>query len=75
MERNVLSYLPDEYHRMVKQRLHAAWGMTDYGKAKKALLKLVEYLGTLSASAARSLQEGLEETLTVHRLKLPDRLV
>ena len=73
-ERNVISYLPDEYHRMVRQRLHAAWGMTDYGKAKKALLKLVEYLATLSASAARSLEEGLEETLTVHRLKLPDRL-
>ena len=73
-ERNVLSYLPDDYHRMVKQRLQAAWGMADYGKAKKALLKLVEYLATLSASAARSLEEGLEESLTVHRLKLPDRL-
>ncbi len=73
-ERNVISYLPDEYHRMVRQRLHAAWGMTDYGKAKKALLKLVEYLRTLNASAARSLEEGLEETLTVHRLKLPDQL-
>ncbi len=73
-ERNVISYLPDEYHRMVRQRLHAAWGMTDYGKAKKALLKLVKYLATLSASAARSLEEGLEQTLTVHRLKLPDQL-
>ncbi len=73
-ERNVVSYLPEEYHRMARQRLHAAWGMTDYDKAKKALLKLVDYLGTLSASAARSLEEGLEETLTVHRLRLPDRL-
>lgn len=73
-ERNVISYLPDEYHRMVRQRLHAAWGMTDYGKAKKALLKLVKYLASLSASAARSLEEGLEQTLTVHRLKLPDQL-
>jgi len=73
-ERNILSYLPDEYHRMVRQRLHAAWGMTDYGKAKKALDKLGAYLATLSASAVRSLEEGLEETLTVHRLRLPDPL-
>ena len=70
----MISYLPEEYHRAVRQRLHAAWGMTDYGKAKKALLKLVEYLGNLSVSAQRSLEEGLEETLTVHRLMLPDRL-
>lgn len=73
-ERNVLSYLPGEYHRMVRQRMHAAWGMRDHDKAKKALLKLVDYLGKLSTSAARSLEEGLEETLTVHRLGLPERL-
>ncbi len=57
---------------MVRQRLRAAWGMTDYSKAKKALVKLGEYLATLSVSAARSLEEGLEDTLTVHRLGLPD---
>ena len=34
----------------------------------------MEYLRTLSTSSARSLEEGLDETLTVHRLKLPDRL-
>ena len=28
----------------------------------------------LNPSAARSLEEGLEETLTVHRLRLPDQL-
>ena len=73
-ERNVLSYLPKEYHRMVKQRLRAAWGMREYDKAKKALLHLVDYLATQSVSAARSLEEGLEETLTLHRLGVPDRL-
>ena len=28
----------------------------------------------LNPSAARSLEEGLEETLTIHRLKLPELL-
>jgi transposase-like protein len=73
-KRNVLANLPREYHASVKRRLRAAWGMTDYAKARKALLQVVRYLEGLSASAAASLQEGLEETLTIHRLKLPEPL-
>ena len=66
-ERNVLSYLPAEYHSSIRQRLRAAWGMNDYKAAKKALFKVAEYLEGISASAASSLREGLEETLTLHR--------
>lgn len=73
-ERNVLSYLPAEYHAGVKQRLRAAWGMNDYSKAKKALLKVVDYLHGISTSAGRSLEEGFEETLTLHLLRVPDKL-
>lgn len=73
-ERNVLSYLPDKYQGTVRQRLRAAWSLNDYSKAKAAMLKLVDYLGELSVSAQHSLQEGLEETLTLHRLNLPHRL-
>lgn len=73
-ERNVLSYLPDKYQGTVRQRLRAAWSLNDYAKAKAALLKLVDYLGELSVSAQHSLEEGLEETLTLHRLNLPHRL-
>ena len=72
--RNVQSYLPEEYHVGVAQRLHAAWGMKDYREAKKLLQKTVKYLEGISASAAASLEEGLEETLTLHLLDVPDIL-
>lgn len=73
-ERNVLSYLPPEYHARARQRLRAAWGLTNYKKAHNALLKVVDFLHGISTSAARSLEEGLEDTLTLHRLEMPDTL-
>ena len=48
--------------------------MKGYDEAKGLLLKTVEYLEEINPSAARSLAEGMEETLTVHRLGLPDIL-
>ncbi len=59
---------------MARQRLRAAWGLKDYEKAKKALEKTISYLEDLSPAAASSLREGLEETLTLHRLKTPATL-
>ena len=72
--RNVLSYLSNSYHRIVEMKLIAAWGMMSYADAKNALRDVVTYLRTISESAARSLEEGFEDTLTIHRLGLPDRL-
>ena len=46
----------------------------DYDAAKVALKKLHRELMDLNPSAARSLEEGMEETLTVHRLQLPPQL-
>ena len=48
--------------------------MEDYAGAKQALTKLHRELMDLNPSAARSLGEGLEETLTVHRLRVPPLL-
>lgn len=73
-QRNVIDHLPKEYHRTVRMRLRTAWNMKDYEKAKSELLRLVRYLKDLNPSAARSLEEGLEETLTLHRLDAPDSL-
>jgi len=73
-ERNVLAHLPPEYHATVRQRLRAAWGLKRYDDARAALKKLVEYLAELSVSASRSLEEALEETLTLHRLGVPESL-
>lgn len=42
--------------------------MTDYRAAKAELEKIFRQLERINPSAARSLEEGLEETLTVHRL-------
>jgi putative transposase len=48
--------------------------MADYADAKRALERLLRELMDVNPSAARSLQEGLEETLTVHKLGVPDPL-
>ncbi|MDI6800666.1 MAG: IS256 family transposase, partial [Thermodesulfovibrionales bacterium] len=42
--------------------------MTDYNEARKSLDLTVRYLENLNPDAASSLKEGLEETLTVHKL-------
>jgi transposase-like protein len=42
--------------------------MSDYDKAKESLDLTVKYLERLNPSATASLKEGLEDTLTVHRL-------
>jgi putative transposase len=72
--RNVLSHLPEEHQPFIEQKLAAAWAMFDYEEAKKALEKVREELERINPSAARSLAEGLEETLTIHRLGVPEKL-
>ncbi|MBI4824754.1 MAG: hypothetical protein HY805_11100 [Nitrospirae bacterium] len=42
--------------------------MADYANAKESLDLTVKYLERLNPSAAASLREGLEETLTLHKL-------
>lgn len=72
--RNVADHLPDEYKRSVDQRMRTAYGMKNYKEAKAQLLKTVAWLDRINVSAAASLREGLEETLTLHRLELPEAL-
>ncbi|MBI1738477.1 MAG: IS256 family transposase [Acidobacteria bacterium] len=72
--RNVLDHLTDEYKAAVATKLNAAYALEDYAAAKQSLNALHRELMELNPSAARSLGEGLEETLTVHRLHLPMQL-
>ena len=72
--RNVTAHLPEEYRASVDRKMANAYAMSHYGDAKKALEKLRGDLRELNPSAARSLEEGMEETLTVHRLGLDDLL-
>lgn len=72
--RNVLEHLPKKWQGVADQRLKVAYGLKDWAEASEALRKTVKWLRTIHEGAARSLEEGLEETLTLHRLELPDVL-
>lgn len=73
-KRNVLEQLPKTWHAEVKRRMNAAYGMKSYAEAEKALRSVATWLRGISEPAAASLEEGLEETLTVVRLGLSDLL-
>jgi putative transposase len=68
---NVKGYLPKEYHREYERKIRAAWAMTDYEQAQRALRSVVRELQRVNIQAAASLEEGFEETLTLHRLAIP----
>ena len=72
--RNVLDHLTDEQKPAVAKKLNAAYALEGFDAAKEALNTLHRELMDLNPSAARSLGEGLEETLTIHRLHLPVQL-
>ena len=65
---NVLRYLTKPQQVLWRRKLQAAYAHPRYADAKRALQALVKDLAKLNESAARSLEEGLEETLTLHRL-------
>ena len=71
---NVKNHLPAQYQGMAEHKMKRAYGMKHYADAKRALEQLLRELMDLNPDAARSLQEGMEETLTVHRLQVPDKL-
>jgi putative transposase len=65
---NVVSYLPKTEQKSWRGRLQRAYQRPTYEEASKALKGLGEELDEINQSAAASLDEGLEETLTLHRL-------
>jgi len=72
--RNVVDHLTEDYQMDVRCKIRNAYSMQAYADAKKGLEALLRQLMDLNPSAARSLEEGLEDTLTVHRLRLPIKL-
>lgn len=73
-KRNVLSYLPESEQANVSLAMTTAYREFEYDKAKASLELLADNLAYRYPKAADSLREGLEETLTAHRLKLPGLL-
>lgn len=67
---NVVSYLPKSQQEKVRKNLQGAYEETTYDEAKAALKKVRDELSLINESAVRSLDEGLEETLTLHKLGL-----
>lgn len=65
---NVISYLPKSEQPQWRRRLQRAYDRPTYKEAKAALTKLHRELERRNQSAAASLAEGLEDTLTLHRL-------
>lgn len=73
-KRNVADYLPKEKRETVKRAISEAYNAESYDAAKKLLQNTINWLDKNYPSAARSLREGLEETLTLHKLKAHGKL-
>ena len=65
---NVVSYLAKREQPVWRQRLQRAYNRPEYDEALAALKSLQHELEDRNQSAAGSLAEGLDETLTLHRL-------
>lgn len=71
---NVLDYLPKGRKDHFRRLLQRAYEQPTYETAKGALMRVKKELFLVNESAVRSLEEGLEETLTLHRLGLFEKL-
>ena len=72
--RNVLDYLPDRQRPWVKAILHRAYNSDTVARATRLLQDLARRLEAEHPSAAESVREGLEDTLTIIGLGLSESL-
>ena len=73
-KRNVTEALPERMRSSVLSAMSQAYAMRDPKRARRLLENLARRLERDHPGAAASLREGLEETLTVMRLALPESL-
>jgi putative transposase len=73
--RNVLDHLPEEKRARIDAAMAQAYRASTVEKAKRQLKNIASVLQAEHPSAAASLQEGLEETLTVLSFGLPPALL
>lgn len=71
---NVAAYLDKPQQAVFRRRLQDAYDKTTYKEAGADLDRLHRELENVNMSAANSLAEGLEETLTIHKLGLSPEL-
>ena len=72
--RNVRAHLPERLQGRVAAAMQRAYDTPDVGNARAQLERLVGELEREHPGAAASLREGLEETLTLHRLGITGML-
>ena len=73
-KRNVTEALPERLRATVRSAMSQAYATQDPRRARRLLENLARRLEHQHPGAAASLREGLEETLTVMRLGLPEPL-
>ena len=71
---NILKYLDKSHQSNFRRKLQSAYEQPTYEAAKKKLNLIKRELAILNQSAVRSLEEGMEETLTLHRLGMFPKL-
>ena len=70
-QRNICEHFAEDQRSYWEKKLSDAYELLGYEEAKKALQQIHRELMGVNPSAARSLEEGFEETLTVHKLNVP----
>jgi putative transposase len=73
-KRNVTDALPERLRAAVRSAMNQAYATRDAGRGRRLLDNLARRLEHQHPGAAASLREGLDETLTVMRLGLPENL-
>jgi len=72
--RNITEHFADDQQKHWDRKLANAYDLFSYQDAKRALNQIHRELMDVNPSAARSLEEGLEETITIHRIGVPAEL-
>ena len=72
--RNVQGYLPRKHWNEVRSKMMAAYNQATEKQACKRLMQLRSELLPISEGAANALAEGLNDTLTIHRLGITGSL-
>ena len=72
--RNIAERLPKHLHAPVRKALRQAWDIDDAGRAEQLIKNLAQRLEREAPGVAASILEGLDEILTVTRLRIPKEL-
>jgi len=70
-QRNICEHFDHDQRAYWEKKLSDAYDLFGYEEAKRSLHQVHRELMGVNPSAARSLDEGLEETLTLHKLNVP----